>query len=98
MIQARYSCGLGHLTDIFNVVRMIGFIVYSEGKCCKRPHILDVSDFLSVSLFGSHSERLGIVITTLVSPLVSFCWYRVLHWWVILSVIICRSNNGIKSC
>jgi len=74
MIQARYSFGYYGviLPVIFNLIGMVGFCILN---CILGGQALSsVAD-------GKLTWTAGIVIVALISLLVSFCGYRVLHWY-----------------
>lgn len=73
MVQSRFSFGYygAMLPAAFNVFSMIGFLVLGS----------ITGGQLLAAVFTNLNETLGIVIISLISLVISFCGYKVLHWF-----------------
>ncbi|KAF9260611.1 cytosine-purine permease [Marasmius fiardii PR-910] len=73
MVQSRYSFGYygAILPAAFNVFSMIGFLILGS----------ITGGQLLAAVFSNLNETLGIVIISLISLVISFCGYQVLHWF-----------------
>ncbi|KZT70408.1 hypothetical protein DAEQUDRAFT_782651 [Daedalea quercina L-15889] len=74
MVQARYTWGYYGvmLPSVLNVFSMEGFLILNT--IIGGQMLASVSD-------GHLNDTLGIVIIAIISLLVSFCGYRVIHWF-----------------
>ncbi|EPS96893.1 hypothetical protein FOMPIDRAFT_138178 [Fomitopsis schrenkii] len=74
MVQARYTWGYygAMLPSALNVFSMEGFLILNT--IIGGQMLASVSD-------GHLNDTLGIVIIAIISLLVSFCGYRVIHWY-----------------